>query len=411
MVVQALVGCQWGDEGKGKIIDYLMKDFDIVARHQGGSNAGHTVVYNGKKFRFHHIPSGILYRDKMAIMGNGMVIDCSVLSEEMKELGEKGFDCKNLFISDRAHIVMPYHKQIDELEERAREKKIGTTKRGIGPCYTSKVERSGVRVCDIVNNTDISRAIEAAENRVKIFGDKISVDREGIERYCKKSRDLLEPYACDTSLLLNEKIEEGKNLLLEGAQGTLLDIDHGTYPFVTSSTTTAGNAATGCGIGPNHIDEVMGVTKAYTTRVGEGPFPTEDHGAEGKHLLEKGAEYGTTTGRARRCGYLDMVILRHAKRVNGITSLAVTKLDVLEGMKKIKICIAYEKDGREIKEVPVSFEGCKPIYEELNGWEKTFDSSLAPNAREYLGFIEDTLKTKIRIVSFGSGREETIELE
>lgn len=411
MVVLALVGCQWGDEGKGKIVDYLMKDFDAVARYQGGSNAGHTVVYNGKKFRFHHIPSGILYKEKMAIMGNGMVIDCDVLSEEIEELREKGFDCKNLFISDRAHIVMPYHKQIDELEERAREKKIGTTKRGIGPCYTSKIERSGIRVCDLVNDTDISGTIEAAENRVKSFGGNISVDREDIESYCKKSRELLKPYVCDASLLLSEKIEEGKNLLLEGAQGTLLDIDHGTYPFVTSSTTTAGNAATGCGIGPNHIDEVMGVTKAYTTRVGEGPFPTEDAGKEGKHLLEKGAEYGTTTGRARRCGYLDMVILRYAKRVNGLTALAVTKLDVLEGMKKIKVCIAYERDGKEIRDMPTSLEDCKPVYEELDGWEKTFDGSLTPNAREYLGFIEDALKTKIRLASFGSGREETIELE
>jgi adenylosuccinate synthase len=413
MVVQALVGSQWGDEGKGKIIDYIMKDFDIVARYQGGSNAGHTVVYNGKEFRFHHIPSGILYKDKIAIMGNGMVIDCDVLKNEIEELRENGFNCKNLFISDRAHIVMPYHKQMDELEEKTREKKIGTTKRGIGPCYASKVERSGIRVYDLINGKDIRGALEAAEKRVRSFGGIIDIDRdrERTEEYCKRGRELLKPYVKDTSLLLNEKMEEGKNLLLEGAQGTLLDIDHGTYPFVTSCATTAGNGATGCGLGPNVITEVMGVTKAYTTRVGEGPFPTEDAGREGKHLLEKGAEYGTTTGRPRRCGYLDLVILRYAKRVNGLTSLAVTKLDVLEGMEKIKVCVAYEMDGKEIKDMPTSLEDCKPVYEELDGWEKTFDGSLSSHAEEYLNFIEDSIHLKIALVSFGSRREETIELK
>jgi adenylosuccinate synthase len=409
MTVLAIVGCQWGDEGKGKVTDYIMKDFDIVARYQGGSNAGHTVVHGDRKFRFHHIPSGILYREKTAVMGNGMVIDCDVLGDELAELKKNGFECGNLYVSERAHIVMPYHRLMDGLEEGAREDRIGTTRRGIGPCYTSKIERSGVRVCDLVGGADISRALDAAERRLKSFGG--ALDRREAEEYCERGRVLLAPYVRDTSLMLSEGMDEGKSVLLEGAQGTLLDVDHGTYPFVTSSATTTGNAATGCGIAPNRIDGVLGVAKAYTTRVGEGPFPTEDRGPEGKRLLERGAEYGTTTGRARRCGYLDMVILRYAKRINGLTALAVTKLDVLEGMDSVKVCVAYERDGRELKEMPVSLERCAPVYEELKGWERTFDGSLDPRAREYLGFIEDRARTKISIVSFGSRRDETIELK
>jgi adenylosuccinate synthase len=410
MTVLALIGCQWGDEGKGKITDYIMKDFEVVARYQGGSNAGHTVIHNGMTFRFHHMPSGILYKEKLAIMGNGMVIDCTVLRREMDDLRSEGFECKNLFVSERAHVVMPYHMRIDELEEGSRESRIGTTKRGIGPCYTSKIERSGVRVSDLVSGHSIERALRAADRRTASFGG-VGIDEKSVYEYCGMARELLKPLVCDTSEVLNERIDEGKNVLLEGAQGTLLDVDHGTYPFVTSSNTVAGNAATGTGIGPNRIDEVMGVAKAYTTRVGEGPFPTEAMGEEGKRLLEKGMEYGTTTGRARRCGYLDIPILRYAKRVNGLTSIALTKLDVLEGMGKIKVCVAYERDGKEIKSLPVSLEGCEPVYEELDGWEKTFEGSLAGKARDYVDFVAREVGVKVSLVSFGGQRGATVELE
>jgi adenylosuccinate synthase len=410
MTVLALIGCQWGDEGKGKITDYIMKDFEVVARYQGGSNAGHTVIHNGMTFRFHHMPSGILYKEKLAIMGNGMVIDCTVLRREMDDLRSEGFECKNLFVSERAHVVMPYHMRIDELEEGSRESRIGTTKRGIGPCYTSKIERSGVRVSDLVSGHSIERALRAADRRTASFGG-VGIDEKSVYEYCGMARELLKPRVCDTSEVLNERIDEGKNVLLEGAQGTLLDVDHGTYPFVTSSNTVAGNAATGTGIGPNRIDEVMGVAKAYTTRVGEGPFPTEAMGEEGKRLLEKGMEYGTTTGRARRCGYLDIPILRYAKRVNGLTSIALTKLDVLEGMGKIKVCVAYERDGKEIKSLPVSLEGCEPVYEELDGWEKTFEGSLAGKARDYVDFVAREVGVKVSLVSFGGQRGATVELE
>ena len=410
MTTIALIGCQWGDEGKGKIIDYFTDKFDIIARYQGGSNAGHTVIFNGKKFKFHHLPSGITHEDKLAVIGNGVVVDCDILQEEIDDLNRSGYLCNNLRISDRAHLVMPYHKLLDELEEKSRKRKIGTTRRGIGPCYTSKVERIGVRVCDLFYGVAIDGILSSINRRIESFNGT-TIERKEFLGYCNNAKKILEPYVCDISRLLNDAIVNEKKILLEGAQGTLLDMDHGTYPFVTSSNTTAGNAATGVGIGPNKIDKVVGVSKAYTTRVGEGPMVTELSDRVGKHLLEKGMEYGTTTGRARRCGYLDLVILRYAQRINGLNAIALTKIDVLDGLEKVKVCVAYEKDGKETRELPSHIEGYKPIYEELEGWEKSYDNGLTGKVMKYIDFIEKETKTPVCIVSYGSSREKTEVLE
>ena len=410
MVASVLVGCQWGDEGKGKIVDYISDSHDIIARYQGGSNAGHTVIFGSNVFKFHHVPSGILHKEKLAIMGNGMVVDCNILEEEIKDLKNRGYDCSNLRISDRSNLLMPYHRTLDVLEEAGRTSAIGTTKMGIGPCYTSKIGRTGMRVGDLFYDLDLEPHLKNADKDIKSFGG-LGLNREEVLAYCGRSRKLLEPYVCDTSLLLNDALDEGKNVLLEGAQGTLLDLDFGTYPFVTSSNTIAGNSSTGTGVGPNRIKEVIGVSKAYTTRVGEGPFPTESNGDDGKKLLEKGEEYGTTTGRPRRCGYLDLVILRYAKRVNGLSSIAITKLDVLEDFERIKVCVAYEKDGKEVNEFPMRLEGYEPVYEELEGWEKTVEGSLNPAARRYIKFIEEEVKVPVSLVSFGASREKTLRLE
>jgi len=408
MTTIVLIGCQWGDEGKGKITDYLADKFDIVARYQGGSNAGHTVIFGGKKFKFHHLPSGIVHKDKLAVIGNGVVVDYEILNEEIEDLKRSGYSCNNLRISDRAHLVMPYHKLLDELEEESRKKKIGTTKRGIGPCYASKVERVGVRVCDLFDGfaVNVDGILASINRRIKNF-DGTKIERKEFLEYCNNARKILKPYICDASKLLNDAIDNEKKVLLEGAQGTLLDLDHGTYPFVTSSNTTAGNGATGVGIGPNKIDKVVGVSKAYTTRVGEGPMVTELKDEVGKHLLEKGMEYGTTTGRPRRCGYLDLVILKYAQRINGLNAIALTKIDVLEGLRKVKVCVAYEKDGKETRELPPHIEGYKPVYEEQEGWERSYEKGLTGEVMKYIDFIEKETKVPVSIVSYGSSREKT----
>lgn len=368
-----IVGAQWGDEGKGKIVDFLAKDFDIVARFQGGNNAGHTVVVNDKTFKLHFIPSGII-SGKEVCLGNGMVLEPEALLNEIHSLEKEGINTSTIAISEKAHVITAEHKELD-----GKDTEIGTTKKGIGPAYASKITRNGIRIKDILN--------EYPE---------------------------LKKYTGDVSLKLNNSLDENKSILFEGAQGTLLDIDHGTYPFVTSSNTTAGGASTGTGVGPSKIKKVVGIAKAYTTRVGKGPFPTEIKGKEGEYLQKKGNEFGTTTGRPRRCGWLDTVILKYAVRINGINEFALTKLDVLCGLDKIKICTKYKQNGKIIDNLPADLSNCEPVYEELPGWgefdnsisEKGYDA-LPKEAKSYIDRIEELTKTKISLISYGPARSDT----
>lgn len=425
-----VVGAQWGDEGKGKIVDFLAEKVDIVARYGGGCNAGHTVKVQDKTFKFHLIPSGVL-QEKTGVLGNGMVIDPKSLVEEIEILEEEGFS-PNLLISQKAHVTMPYHRLFDERKEiKRRGEKIGTTGRGIGPTYTDKTRRSeAVRVSDLVSkqfSEKLSKVLEMKVTELLEFG--VIKSKEELEDYKQKIikeyslyAKKIRRYVSDTSLFLNKSLGEGRSILFEGAQGTLLDIDHGTYPFVTSSSATAGGACIGTGVGPRRIDRIIGIAKAYTTRVGSGPFPTELVDETGDFLREKGKEYGATTGRPRRCGWLDTVILKYAKRVNSLDELVLTKLDVLSGMEKIKICTAYELEGRVVKEFPVSvreLENCKPFYIELDGWEELQKKewkevvrkgfkALPKNARAYIDKIKELVRTPINIISVGPGREETI---
>ncbi len=425
MSVFIVLGSQWGDEGKGKMTDYLAKGADVVVRFQGGNNAGHTVEVGDKQYKLHLVPSGILYKDKINIIGNGVVLDPKALFEEMNYLKDLGVDIspKNLIISDRAHLIMPYHKILDGIKERARGKKdIGTTGKGIGPCYTDKMERSGIRVCDLMHQNvfreNLKENLKTKNDIItKVYGEKAlnfdTIYNEYVD-YAKK----LAPYVKDISVEVYNSIKAGKKVLFEGAQGTLLDIDYGTYPYVTSSSTIAGGVCIGSGIGPTMITGAVGIAKAYTTRVGKGPFPTELFDKTGEWIRENGHEYGVTTGRARRCGWLDLVILKTSSRVSGLTSFAITKIDTLAGLEKVKMCTGYKFNGKVIDYIPASLEDlakCEPVYEEFEGWgreienAKTYDE-LPQNAKKYLSRIEEFTGTKVSIVSVGPRRDQTIDV-
>ncbi len=420
-----IVGLQWGDEGKGKIVDYLSKNADVVARYQGGHNAGHTVVINNEKFILHLIPSGILYKDKICIIGNGVVVDPAALIEEINGLKQRGVEInKNLFLSKNAHLIMPYHIVMDRENERLRgAKSIGTTGRGIGPAYCDKVSRSGIRIVDLLNPKLFKEKLKSNLFYVNFLLENLykvqKLDIESIYKEYMGYAEKLEEYISDTDIIINRMISENKNVLFEGAQGTLLDIDHGTYPYVTSSNAIAGGACTGLGIGPTKISKVIGVVKAYTTRVGGGPFPTEIKDSLGDKIREKGGEYGATTGRPRRCGWIDLVILRHSVMINGITGIAITKLDILDDLDVIKICTSYRYNGKIFYDFPKEsniFEKCEPIYEEVEGWKtntsgiKVFDQ-LPRAAKAYIKKIESMLGIEVNLISTGQRRDELIELK
>lgn len=421
MSTVVIVGAQWGDEGKGKFIDYLAGKADIVVRGQGGNNAGHTVVADGKKYALHLVPSGILYPETINVVGNGVVFDPEGFIKELDQLIEKGVDVSNIRISDRAHVVFPYHKLLDKLSEEERgEQKIGTTQKGIGPCYMDKVERTGIRVCDLLDAKLFREKLEAQvqrKNRI-LSGlyQHAPIDVQPIYDAYIAMTERLKPYIEDTVSLLNDALEADKKILLEGAQGTLLDIDLGTYPYVTSSHPTSGGFSIGVGIGPNKIQQVLGITKAYTTRVGAGPFVTELANETGDRIRIQGNEFGTTTGRPRRCGWLDLVIVRYATRVNGLTAIALSLLDVLTGFDEVKICTAYLCDGKVIKDFPASLEkleGCQPVYETFKGWHEDISGcesyeSLPEAARAYIDFIEAYLNVPVAFISVGPKREQTI---
>jgi len=416
-----IVGTQWGDEGKGKIIDILSEKVDYIVRYQGGSNAGHTVVTGGKEYVFHLIPSGILHKGKVCCIGNGVVIDPGSLIGEIDGLEARGiFVDGRLKISALAHVIMPYHKILDKLRELKRTHRIGTTGRGIGPCYSDKINRCGIRMVDLLNAKVFAAKLkdnlkEKNEIFKKVYrnpGFKFDAIYKEYLGYGKR----LAPLITNVAVLLNAAVDEGKEVLFEGAQGTFLDIDFGTYPFVTSSSATSGGAATGTGVPPARLGRIVGVTKAYTTRVGEGPFPTEFDARFCECIRTKGHEFGATTGRPRRCGWFDSVMVRESVLLNGITELAVMKLDVLDGLKTIKVCTEYRYKGKSFKQFPEDFEvlSCaKPVYKEVKGWSETIKGighydSLPRNARSYLSLLQDLLKTKVTIVSIGSAREETI---
>ncbi|SMC26842.1 Adenylosuccinate synthetase [Clostridium acidisoli DSM 12555] len=418
-----VLGAQWGDEGKGKMTDYLAENAEVVVRFQGGNNAGHTVEVGDKQYKLHLIPSGILYGDKLNVIGNGVVLDPKAMFEEIEYLEGLGVKVskKNFIISDRAHLIMPYHRALDSAKEKARGKNdIGTTGKGIGPCYTDKAERSGIRVCDLMHKEVFKEKLKENldyknEILTKIYGLD-SLDFNSIYEEYLGYAEKMKQFVTDASVRVYDEIKNNKNVLFEGAQGNLLDIDYGTYPFVTSSNTIAGGVCIGAGIGPTMINSVVGIAKAYTTRVGKGPFPTELLDEMGEHIRNVGHEYGVTTGRARRCGWLDVVILKSAARVSGITSFAVTKIDTLAGMEKIKVCIGYDLNGETIEYVPASLEDlalCKPIYEEFDGWDSSVENArsydeLPENAKIYLKRIEELTGTKISIVGVGPRRDQTI---
>jgi adenylosuccinate synthase len=418
-----LLGAQWGDEGKGKATDILGDKVKYVVRYQGGNNAGHTVVIGDQKYALHLLPSGILTPTCIPVIGNGVVIDPAVLLEEIRGLNERGVDTSHLKISTNAHLITPYHRTIDKVSERFLGKaKIGTTGRGIGPAYADKINRIGIRVQDLFDPSILRQKIEGAlkdKNQVlvKVFNRKgLEID-EILKEYLEYA-EILRPYVTDTSLLLNQALERGENILLEGSQGTLLDVDHGTYPFVTSSNPTAGGASTGSGIGPTKISRVIGIVKAYTTRVGSGPFPTELFDEDGEKLRSIGGEVGVTTGRARRCGWYDAPIARYAVRINGLTDFFLTKLDVLTGWEKIPVCVAYEIDGKRVEELPASqsdFHHAKPIYEFLPGWSEDIStarklSDLPINAQGYIKFLETISGAPMSAIGVGPGRDETIQI-
>jgi len=419
-----VVGSQWGDEGKGKVIDFLAEKADVVVRYQGGNNAGHTVVVKDQEFRLHLIPSGILYPEVKCLIGNGVVLDPEVLIREITQLRQRGISVDNLHISSRAQVLMPYHQRIDELdEERRGEFKIGTTKRGIGPAYMDKIARVGIRMADLLHReflADKLQRILKEKNQLFVEYYKIEpIDYQSVLEQYLAFGEQLRPFIVDTSVLLYRALQAGQKVLFEGAQGTLLDIDHGTYPYVTSSHPIAGGASVGAGVGPTAIDHVLGVVKAYTTRVGAGPFPTELLDELGEHIRQRGREFGTTTGRPRRCGWLDMVILRYAVRINGLSSMAITKLDILDDLETIKICTGYQYRGEIISELPATLEElseCQPIYEEWPGWlsETTAANTLEDlptNARRYLERVAELAERPISLITVGPERTRTIVLD
>lgn len=422
MKTVAVVGSQWGDEGKGKVIDFLATQADVVIRGQGGNNAGHTLVVDGKKFALRLIPSGILNPNTINVIGNGIVFDPKGFFEEIEMLESNGICTKNIKISDRAHIVFPYHKELDGLAEEARgDNKIGTTKKGIGPCYMDKTERSGIRVCDLMNKEVFAKKLKLqieAKNKIVtgVYEKEAMFDFDEVYNEFIVYAEKMRPYVDDTTVIVYDAIKAGKKVLFEGAQGTLLDLDLGTYPFVTSSHPISGGFAVGAGVGPNMIKDVVGIVKAYTTRVGEGPFVTELFDETGDRIRTQGHEFGTVTGRARRCGWFDAVIVKYAARVNGLTSISFMLLDVLTGFDKIKICTAYKMGDEIINNFPASLEDlakCEPVYEELDGWHEditkveNFDD-LPENAKKYVARIEELIDVNIDLVSVGPNRTQTI---
>ncbi|MFY0544024.1 adenylosuccinate synthase [Brevibacillus sp. H7] len=421
MSTVVVVGTQWGDEGKGKITDYLAESAEVVARYQGGNNAGHTIIFDGNKYKLHLIPSGIFYTDKTCVIGNGMVIDPKALVAELDYLHGFGFSTKNLKISDRAHVIMPYHIKLDGVEEESKgQNKIGTTRKGIGPAYMDKAARIGIRIADLLDREEFARKLErnlAEKNRLleKMYNTTGFELNEVLEEYLGYA-EIIRPYVTDTSVVLNDAIDRGNRVLFEGAQGVMLDIDQGTYPYVTSSNPIAGGVTIGSGVGPTKIHQVIGVAKAYTTRVGDGPFPTELTDAIGDHIREVGFEYGTTTGRPRRIGWFDSVVVRHARRVSGITGLAITKLDTLTGLDTLRICTAYKYNGEVIESFPANLNilaKCEPVYEELPGWKEDITgvrniNDLPENARHYIERITQLTGIPMSIFSVGPDREQTV---
>ncbi|ANY66606.1 adenylosuccinate synthase [Paenibacillus algorifonticola] len=420
MSTVVVVGTQWGDEGKGKITDYLAEGADVVARYQGGNNAGHTILIDNKKYKLTMVPSGIFNHNKVCVIGNGMVINPKALIEEINYIQENGFSTENLKISDRAHVIMPYHIVLDALEEtRKGDNKIGTTGKGIGPCYMDKAARNGIRIADLMDAEEFEqklRRLVVEKNQVieQVFGGEPLNADSIVEEYLAYA-EVLRSYVTDTSVVLNDAIDAGNKVLFEGAQGVMLDIDQGTYPFVTSSNPSAGGVCIGSGVGPSKIQQVIGVAKAYTTRVGDGPFPTEQNNAIGDLIRDKGHEYGTVTGRPRRVGWFDSVVVRHARRVSGITGLSLNSLDVMTGIETVKICTGYKYKGEIITHYPASLKmlaDCEAVYEELPGWSedisgaKTLDD-LPVNTRNYLNRVSELTGIPIAIFSVGRNREQT----
>jgi adenylosuccinate synthase len=420
-----VVGTQWGDEGKGKITDFLSNNAEVIARYQGGDNAGHTIVIEGKKFKLHLIPSGIFFPEKISVIGNGVVVNPKALVEEIAYLAENGVKADSLRISDRAHVILPYHKKLDFLQEESKgDQKIGTTIKGIGPAYMDKAARVGIRIADLLDKEIFAERLRInleAKNRefVKLYDSEPLEFDDIFEEYYEYGQQL-KKYVTDTSVILNDALDNGKRVLFEGAQGVMLDIDQGTYPFVTSSNPVAGGVTIGSGVGPSKIDKVVGVCKAYTSRVGDGPFPTELFDEVGAQIREVGKEYGTTTGRPRRIGWFDSVVMRHAKRVSGLTNLSLNSIDVLSGLETVKICVAYERsNGERITHYPASLKelaDCTPIYEEMPGWSEDITAcrtleELPEAARNYVHRVSDLVGVRISTFSVGPGREQTNVLE
>ena len=424
MANTCVIGLQWGDEGKGKIIDILAKDYDIIARYQGGGNAGHTLIIGDEKFIFHLIPSGILHQDKKCVIGNGIVFDPKLFIEEIEGLAERNINVTgNLFVSDRAHVVFPYHKKLDLLQEKQKgNSMIGTTGRGIGPCYTDKISRDGIRVAELLDKErfkdKLKRTVEE-KNRtfVKLYDDEPVSWEDIYEEYCGYA-DKIAPFVCDTVDLMARAIGDNKSILFEGAQGALLDVDFGTYPFTTSSNTTSGGVSSGIGVSPKQINNIIGITKAYTTRVGSGPFPSEVEGEDGEHIRKKGGEFGSTTGRPRRCGWFDAVAIQHSVRISGVDSLIVTKLDVLDDQDTIKICTGYKYNEKLYKTFPADIDvlnNCEPVYEEVPGWNEDTSGmrsaeSLPEKAKDYIKRIENIIGVKVKMVSVGPERSQIISI-
>ena len=424
MANTCVIGLQWGDEGKGKIIDILAKDYDIIVRYQGGGNAGHTLIIGDEKFIFHLIPSGILHPDKKCVIGNGIVFDPRLFLDEVAGLSKRNISVNgNLFVSDRAHVVFPYHKKLDLLIEKQKgNSMIGTTGRGIGPCYTDKVARDGIRVAELLHKEHFKEKLKkTVEEKNRLFVDLYKDEpvswEEIYEEYCVYA-EKISPFVCDTVDLMAKAIDDNKKILFEGAQGALLDVDFGTYPYTTSSNASAGGVSPGIGVSPKQIHDIIGITKAYATRVGSGPFPTEIDGEQGEHIRKKGGEFGSTTGRPRRCGWFDAVAIRHSVRISGVDSLIVTKLDVLDDQETIRICTGYKNDKKVYHNFPADLdvlENCEPIYEEVSGWMEDTSNvrdvkDLPGKAMDYIRKIEEIIGLKVKMVSVGPERLQIVSI-